>query len=166
MSRAAVQRQQNTKIRLAVGFGALGALILGALIWMPWQTFPDLRLWIPFAAVFVYFEWHSVEVNDRLFASPSIMVLLTAAVIFGPQGAVIGGAAMAAFAVITPMDIRERRWFQPIVNFGQLVASATAATTVLTLFLSIGTPAGDTVLDAGLWRIAVGRLRWPMSLVR
>lgn len=156
MSRAAVQRQQMKKIRLAISFGALGSLVLAALVWMPWQTFPDLRLWIPFAAVFVYFEWHSVEVNDRLFASPSIMVLLTAAVIFGPQGAIIGGAAMAALAVVTPMDIRDRRWFQPVVNFGQLVASAAAATTVLTLFLAVGASAGDSVLDAGLWRIAIG----------
>ena len=59
MSRAAVQRQQTTKIRLAVGFGALGSAILAILVWMPWQTFPDLRLWIPFAAAFVYFEWHN-----------------------------------------------------------------------------------------------------------
>ena len=150
MSRAAVQRQHRMKIELAVGFGALGVATVAALIWMPWQTFPDIRLWIPFAAVFVYFEWHSVEVNDRLFASPSIMVLLTAAVIFGPQGAVIGGATMAAFAVVTPADIREHRWFQPIVNFGQLVASATAATAILSLFLSVGAPAGASVLDVGL----------------
>ena len=156
MSRAAVQRQDTTKVRLAVGFGVLGAAILAFLIWMPWQTFPDLRLWIPFAVAFVYFEWHSVEVNDRLFASPSIMVLLTAAVIFGPRGAIIGGAAMVAFAVVTPMDIRERRWFQPIVNFGQLIASAAAATAVLALFLSIGAPDSASVIDVGLWRIAVG----------
>ena len=90
MSRAVAQRQLKTKTRLAAGFGALGFVILLALVMMPWQTFPDLRLWIPFALAFVYFEWNSVEVNDRLFASPSIMVLLTAAVIFGPESAVIG----------------------------------------------------------------------------
>ncbi len=156
MSRAVVQRQNRTKIRLAAGFGALGSVILAALIWMPWQTFPDLRVWIPFAAAFVYFEWHSVEVNDRLFASPSIMVLLTAAVTFGPESAVLGGTAMAALAVATPTDIRELRWFQPIANFGQLVVSAAAATTVLTLFVSIGIPIGESALDAGLWRIALG----------
>ena len=155
MSRAAVQRQDRVKIRLAVGFGALGAVILAVVVWIPWQTFPNPLLWAPFAAAFVYFEWHSVEVNDRLFASPSVMVLLTAAVVFGPTSAVVGGATMAALAVVTPMDVRERRWFQPIVNFGQLVASATAATTVFSLFVSIGTTPGASVLDAGLWRIAV-----------
>ncbi|MEA3509828.1 MAG: HD domain-containing protein [Actinomycetota bacterium] len=156
MSRAVVQRQHRTKIELAVGFGALGAAILAALIWMPWQVFPDLRIWVPFAAAFVYFEWHTVEVNDRMFASPSIMVLLTAAVIYGPESAVIGTAAMAALGPLAPADIRERRWFQPSVNFGQLILSATAATSVLALFLSVGAPAGASILDAGLWRIAVG----------
>ncbi len=156
MSRAAVQRQHRTKIQLAVGFGALGAAILAALIWMPWQTFPDLRLWIPFAIAFVYFEWHTVEVNDRLFASPSIMVLLTAAVIFGPESAVIGTATMAALGPLAPADVRERRWFQPIANFGQLVTSAAAATTVLALFVSVGVSGGESALDAGLWRIALG----------
>jgi len=156
MSRAAVQRQHRTKIHLAVGFGALGAAILGVLVWMPWQTFPDLRLWIPFATAFVYFEWHTVEVNDRLFASPSVMVLLTAAVIFGPESAVIGAAAMAAVGLIAPADISERRWFQPIVNFGQQVASATAATAVLSLFMSVGGLTGWPIVDAELLMIAIG----------
>ena len=156
MSRAVVQRQHRTKIELAVGFGALGIAILAALLWMPWQTFPDLRLWVPFAAAFVYFEWHTVEVNDRMFASPSIMVLLTAAVIYGPESAVIGTAAMAALGPLAPADIRERRWFQPAVNFGQLILSATAATGILALFLSVGTSSGASILGGGLWRIAVG----------
>jgi hypothetical protein len=141
---------------VAAGYGALGVLILALLVGTPWQTFPDPLLWAAFAAAFVYFEWRSVEVNDRLFASPSIMVLLTAAVIFGPESAVLGAAAMAALAVATADDIRERRWFQPVANFGQLVASAAAATTVLSLFLSIGVPSGTSAIDAGLWRIAVG----------
>jgi hypothetical protein len=156
MSRAAAQRQRKAKVQLAVGYGALGVAILALLVWTPWQSFPDPLLWAAFSAAFVYFEWHTVEVNDRLFASPSIMVLLTAAVIFGPGSAVIGAAAMAALGPIAPADIRERRWFQPIANFGQLVASAAAATAVLSLFLSIGTPSGASALDAGLWRIAIG----------
>jgi hypothetical protein len=141
---------------VAAGYGVLGVLILALLVGTPWQTFPDPLLWAAFAVAFVYFEWRSVEVNDRLFASPSIMVLLTAAVIFGPESAVLGAAAMAALAVVTADDIRERRWFQPVANFGQLVASAAAATTVLSLFLSIGVSSGTSALDAGLWRIAVG----------
>ena len=53
MSRAVAQRQHKTKIRLAVGFGALGAAILAVLVWMPWQTVPDPVLWAAFAAAFV-----------------------------------------------------------------------------------------------------------------
>ncbi|MEA2022765.1 MAG: HD-GYP domain-containing protein [Actinomycetota bacterium] len=156
MSRAAVQRQHRTKVRMAAGFGALGSVILAAVVWMPWQTFPNPLLWASFAVAFVYFEWHSVEVNDRLYASPSIMILLAAAVIFGPASAIVGGTTMAALAVVTPIDIRRHHWFQPIVNFGQLVASAAAATTVLSLVLSIGVAPGTPVLDTGLLRIALG----------
>ena len=156
MATGAARRQQRAKMEIAVGYGAVGVLVLAALILLPWQTFPDPRLWIPFAAAYVYFEWHTVEVNDRLFASPSIMVLLTAAVIFGPESAVLGTAAMAALGPLAPPDIRERRWFQPVANFGQLVAAAAAATAVLSLFLSMGVPPGGEALDGGLWRIAVG----------
>ncbi len=154
MSRAAVQRQQRAMIQLAAGYGALGVVILALLFWLPWQTFPDLRLWIPFAAAFVYFEWQTVEVNDRLFASPSIMVLLTAAVVFGPESAVLGTAAIAAIGLLTPADISERQWFQPAANFGQLIASAAAATAVLALFLRVGVQ--PDVSGLVLWRIAVG----------
>lgn len=141
-------------IQLAAGYGALGVVILALLFWLPWQTFPDLRLWIPFAAAFVYFEWQTVEVNDRLFASPSIMVLLTAAVVFGPESAVLGTAAIAAIGLLTPADISERQWFQPAANFGQLIASAAAATAVLALFLRVGVQ--PDVSGLVLWRIAVG----------
>ena len=156
MSRAVAQRQYRAKVQLAVGYGLLGVVVLAFLVWTPWQTFPDPILWAAFVAAFVYFEWHTVEVNDRLFASPSIMVLLTAAVVFGPESAVVGAAAMAALGPVAPADIRERRWFQPIANFGQLVTSAAAATAVLSLFLSVGVPSSASALDAGLWRIAVG----------
>ncbi len=156
MSRAVARRQHKAMVQVAVGYGALGVAILALLVSMPWQTFPDPWLWAAFAAAFVYFEWHTVEVNDRLFASPSIMVLLTAAVIFGPGSAVVGAATMAALGPVSPADVRERRWFQPIANFGQLVASAAAATTVLSLALGVGLPAGSSSLDAGLWRIALG----------
>ena len=156
MSRAVARRQQKVMVQVAAGYGALGIAILALLVFMPWQTFPDPVLWAAFAAAFVYFEWNTVEVNDRLFASPSIMVLLTAAVIFGPGSAVIGAATMAALGPVAPADFRERRWFQPIANFGQMVTSAAAATSVLSVALSIGLPAGSSSLDAGLWRVAIG----------
>jgi len=127
-------RQQREKKRLAIGFVAVGIAIVGLLFLV--QTFPrPLWLWAAFAVAFVFFEWNAVEVNDKLFASPSIMVMMTAAVAFGPESAVLGTTTMAALAILTPQDVRERRWFQPSVNFGQLVASTATSTTLLTLLL-------------------------------
>ena len=88
-----------------------------------------------FAVAFVFFEWNAVEVNDKLFASPSIMVMMTAAVAFGPRSAVLGTTTMAALALFTTQDVKERRWFQPAVNFGQLVIYSAISTTVLSLLL-------------------------------
>jgi HD-GYP domain-containing protein (c-di-GMP phosphodiesterase class II) len=127
-------RQEREKKRLAILFATVGIVIVAVLFAV--QSFPKpLWLWAAFAAAFVFFEWNAVEVNDKLFASPSVMVMMTAAVAFGPQSAVLGTATMAALAILTPQDVRERRWFQPSVNFGQLVIYSTVSTTVLALLL-------------------------------
>jgi HD-GYP domain-containing protein (c-di-GMP phosphodiesterase class II) len=142
-------RQHKAKLRLAIAFPAIAILIIGVLAWV--QQFPmPIILWVLFAAAFVFFEWNSVEVNDRLFASPSVMVLMTAAVAFGYQSAVLGAVSMVALALLTPTDIRERRWFQPAVNFGQLVLSASAAVTVLVLVMG-----PDPVTGSNIWRVAL-----------
>jgi HD-GYP domain-containing protein (c-di-GMP phosphodiesterase class II) len=142
-------RQQKAKARLAIGFAVAGALVLGVLALV--QDFPaPFWLWALFAAAFVFFEWNTVEVNDKLFASPSVMVIMTASVAYGHHSAVLGAAAMAGLAVLTPADVRERRWFQPSVNFGQLVISASASVTVLTLVM--GT---QEVVGSNLWRVAL-----------
>lgn len=127
-------RQEREKKRLAIGFAAIGILIVVLLFSV--QSFPrPLWLWAAFAIAFVFFEWNAVEVNDKLFASPSIMVMMTAAVAFGPDSAVLGTTTMAALAILTPQDVRQRRWFQPSVNFGQLVLSSSISTTILAIFL-------------------------------
>ena len=101
-----------------------------------YQDFPEpFWLWILFGTAHIYFEWRAVEVNDRLIASPSIMVLTTAAVAYGPASAALGVAIIAALSPLTPADIRERRWFQPIANMGQLTLSATIAVLLLTVLL-------------------------------
>lgn len=142
-------RQTRAKIRLAIVFPVIGLAILGTLLVV--QDFPrPVFLWILFSTAFVFFEWHAVEVNDRLFASPSVMVLMTAAVAYGYESAILGAAGMAALALLTPADIRERRWFQPAVNFGQLVVSATAAVTVLVVVMG-----PDPVVESNVWRVAV-----------
>ena len=105
--------------------------------------------WFVFAAAAVFFEWKSVEVNDRLFASPSLMVVATAAVVFGRGSAVLGVVAMVGLSLLTPADLRERRWFQPMVNFGQLALSATLA---ISLFVLLLPPEPYDGRD--LWRLA------------
>lgn len=138
-------RQQRAKVRLAIVFAVAGAGVLGAIALF--QTFPaPFWLWALFAVSFVFFEWNTVEVNDKLFASPSIMVVMTAAVAFGTDSAVLGTCAMAAVALFTPEDIRQRRWFQPAVNFGQLILTAAISVLVLTLVLQVGSGSGETNL--------------------
>ena len=132
-------RQQRAKVRMAIGFPIVGAAVLGGLFFL--QDFPrPLWLWVLFAASFVFFEWKTVEVNDKLFASPSVMVIMTAAVVFGPESAVLGCAAMAALGLLQPKDIKERRWFQPAVNFGQLIITTAVAIGVVSLILSATDP--------------------------
>ena len=128
-------RQRKAKIRMAIAFPIVGLVILGALLFF--QEFPrPLWLWAIFTAAYVFFEWKTVEVNDKLFASPSVMVIMTAAVVFGPESAVLGCAAMAALGPFQPEDIRERRWFQPAVNFGQLIITAVVSIGMVSFILS------------------------------
>lgn len=142
-------RQQRAKLRLAIGYAAVGVLILSVLAFL--QVFPSpFWLWALFAATFVFFEWNTVEVNDKLFASPSVMVILTAAVVFGSESAILGCAAIAGLAWFTPADVRERRWFQPLANFGQLVLSATISVTLMVVVMG-----GQEFDQAPVWRIAL-----------
>jgi HD-GYP domain-containing protein (c-di-GMP phosphodiesterase class II) len=132
-------RQRRAKIRMAIAFPVIGIAILAVLFWA--QEFPQpLWLWAIFAATFVFFEWKAVEVNDKLFASPSVMVIMTAGVVFGPETAVLGCAAMAALGPFQPKDISERRWFQPAVNFGQLIITTSVSIGVLSVILSATSP--------------------------
>ena len=141
-------RQQKAKVRLAIGFTIAGIAVLVAAALL--QQFPSpFWLWALFALCFVFFEWNTVEVNDKLFASPSVMVVMTAAVAFGYESAVLGVATMAALALLTPTDIRERRWFQPAVNFGQLTITVSAAATVLIFAMG-----SEPVTSSNLWRVA------------
>jgi putative nucleotidyltransferase with HDIG domain len=100
---------------------------------------PNWAVWALFTALFVTLEFFAVEVNDRLLQSSSIMVAMTAGVIFaldGNSSATLGMALMAALGPLVPDDIRLRRWFQPLANFGQMVVSAAIAGFVLDLGLS------------------------------
>ena len=143
-------RQEREKKRLAIAFVAIGIAIVVVLFAV--QSFPrPLWLWAAFAGAFVFFEWNAVEVNDKLYASPSMMVMMTAAVAFGPESAVLGTTTMAAMAILTPVDIRERRWFQPSVNFGQLIMTTAISTSVLAYLMTrIGDVDGEWTVSTAM----------------
>ena len=124
------------KLKIAVPYSSLGLIVLVVtyLVSEP----PNWLIWLPFAALFVLLEFFAVEVNDRLFQSSSIMVVMTAGVIFAIQpdsDASFAMALMAGVALFTPLDFKERRWFQPMANFGQLALSGAAAGLLLDLNL-------------------------------
>ena len=124
------------KIKVAVPYFLLGAATL--VLAYRFSDLPDWSLWLPFAALFVLLEFFAVEVNDRLFQSSSIMVVMTAGVIFALEpgsDALFAMALMAAVGPFVPADFKERRLFQPAANFGQLAMSAAAAGLLLDLNL-------------------------------
>ncbi len=125
---------RKRKAMFAVAYAAMGvaALSLAALF----QTFPALPVWAAFAVVAVLIEFHSVEVNDHLFATPTVMLFLAAAVAFGPGSAALGIAAIAAIAPLQRQDFREKRILVPLMNFGQMVLAATIGGFVLEIFLA------------------------------
>ena len=144
----AVQR----RLKIAVPYFLLG--VSAVVVASVFGDFPSWPEWLLFTALFVLLEWFSVEVNDRLFQSSSIMVVMTAGVIFALEqnsSAFLGMALMTAAGALVPADFREKRWFQPMANFGQLALSGAAAGLVLDLALtSVATPAStDLFVIAG-----------------
>jgi HD-GYP domain-containing protein (c-di-GMP phosphodiesterase class II) len=114
-------------------------------------TFPLRWEWLFFGVAFGVFQSLAVEVNDRLRASPTVMIVMTAAVIFGRESAAIGVATIVLFGAVTPLDIRERRWFQPISNAGQFVLSAAVAGAVI----AVAIPDRE-LLTSDIGRVALG----------
>ena len=162
------RRQLKLRIIFASVLAVLGAICLAVLITN--QRFPEpFSLWIAFGFAHIYFEWRAVEVNDRLIASPSIMVLTTAAVAYGPESAALGVAIVAALSPLTPADVRDRRWFQPIANMGQLTISATIAVLLLTVLLPDQPfDRGDLLgiaVASGIAAVAYGGVNYSIVLV-
>jgi len=126
--RPTVQR----RLKIAVPYALLGLASLLASYYLSGP--PNWLVWFPFAVLFVLLEAFAVEVNDRMLQSSSVMVMLTAGVIFALQpgsDAMFGMALMGAVALFTPLDFKERRWFQPMANFGQIVTAAAASGFIL-----------------------------------
>jgi len=135
-----IRNERRAKIVIATLYALSG---LGVVAWLVTQeSFPPIGLWLAFAAAFAFFDWRSVEVNERLLLSPTVMVALTAAVAFGPGYAALGVASMAALGAVSARDVKERRLFQPVANFGQLVVTSAAMGLVLEFFLKQAEAAG------------------------
>src|SRR5690606_24498085 len=123
--------------RIAAVYAVVALVCLGILI-VRAGSFPFFT-WLLFTVVFVALEFNAVEVNDRMLQSSGLMVLLTAGSVFAisyETSAALGMASMAALGPLVPADIRERRWFQPVANFGQMVVSATVAGLLLDWWLA------------------------------
>jgi len=140
-----------------VPYFALGIAALIVAFWVGEP--PDWIVWVLFTALFVLLESFAVEVNDRLFQSASIMVVMTAGVIFAIEpnsSAFLGMSVMTAAGAIVPDDFRQRRWFQPMANFGQLTLSGAFAGLVLDMTLGrVGEPMpGDLLIVAAASAVA------------
>lgn len=125
------------QLRIATAYAGVGSVLLVGAFFI--GNFPPLTTWLFFLGAFVALEYRAVEVNDRMMLTPGLMVLFTAATVFAlnpDSSAVLGMTTMAAIGAVLPSDVRARRWFQPLANFGQLVAAAFAAGLILDLMLA------------------------------
>lgn len=148
MQREKRRRQVLGLISAVAGFGLIG------LSWPPDPGF-DWRLWSVFAAAYVVLGLTSVEVNERQLASSSSMVILTAGVYFATlegSSPMLALALLGGVGLLGPGDISGRRVFLPLVNFGQQVVSAVAATAVLMLLID-AVPRGSSLVDGLLIRM-------------
>jgi HD-GYP domain-containing protein (c-di-GMP phosphodiesterase class II) len=130
--RPTVQR----RLKIAVPYSLMGliALIGSFLI----SDMPNWAYWAPFAFLFVLLEFFAVEVNDRMFQSASVMVAMTAGVILAMEpgsDAMFGLALMGALGMFTPLDLKEKRWFQPLANFGQMATAGAIAGLIFDTYL-------------------------------
>jgi HD-GYP domain-containing protein (c-di-GMP phosphodiesterase class II) len=124
------------RLKIAVPYFALGLLVL--ILAIIFFDSPNWTVWALFTGLYVLLEMFAVEVNDRLFQSSSIMVAMTAGVIFAldtNSSASLGMALMAALGPFVVDDFKQRRWFQPMANFGQQVVALAVAGLILDLGL-------------------------------
>jgi len=125
------------QLRIALIYASLGlALVVTAI---GWGDPPVWEIWVPFAVTFVALEFSAVEVNDRLFQSSGVIVATTAGTYFALHPDASAFTAMVLMAALGPFvieDFRQRRWFQPTANFGQMVITAGISGLILDALLS------------------------------
>ncbi|MGH8942726.1 MAG: hypothetical protein ACRDWF_07930, partial [Acidimicrobiia bacterium] len=150
--------QRRLKIAVPYSLAGLAALV-GSFFY---SEMPDWAHWAPFAVLFVLLEFFAVEVNDRMLQSASVMVAMSAGVILAMRpdsDAMFGLALMGALALFTPLDFKEKRWFQPLANFGQIVTAGAVAGLILDSYLD-GVPDDADSLIRVLFVSAVAALAY------
>ena len=77
------------------------------------------------------------------------MVAMTAGVILAvlpDSDAMFGVALMAALGPFRPRDFKEKRWFQPLANFGQMVTAGAVAGLIFDTYLDgVAVEAGSLI---------------------
>ncbi len=141
--------QRKLKIRYATLFGVLGVAIVAAAVFFQSRP-PDLPVWATLAVVFIYLEFRAVPINDRLTVTSSAAVAIAVAIAVGREHAVVAVVMMVALSPLQISDFQDRRWFQPIANFGVIAISMALSALVLTLFLPHdGEPGNVGLIMAG-----------------
>jgi len=128
-----------------IGVGA----ILAAWLIRPFNT-DALATWALFAVAYAVLSLRSVEVNDRMMASSSVMAIATAGIYFALRGdgAATAVVLIAAFGPFDTVDFKKRQVLQPAFNFGLLTVSALASGMVVDFLLLDDPSAGrSAVLD-------------------
>ncbi len=181
---------QQRRGQLLIGsiYFTLGVGVVGLVLWRKpilAQGF-DWTSCIFFAIAFAVLELWAVEVNDRWNMSSGVMPLFTGGVVLALQSgnAMLGMVIIGAAGLIGPDDIKKRRVFQPVSNFGQITLSAALAGLVLDSMLEglnrsqfqnsqmlqiaiAGSVSAFvyTVFNVGLVRIAVGTVYGTRNLL-
>lgn len=119
------------------------AAIVGAWLFRPFDT-DALATWVLFALAYAVLSLRSVEVNDRMLASSSVMAIATAATFFALRGdgAATAVVLIAAFGPFDTVDFKRRQVLQPAFNFGLLTVSALASGLVVDWLLLADPAAG------------------------
>jgi hypothetical protein len=125
-------QQRRRRLLTGAGFFLAGLLTLASALLVDDRTLDVNWAWFAlFALAYVLLSYGSVEVNDRLIASSSVMPLLTAGVAFALDetraGVVLPLALIGALGPFDRGAIRGRQVFRLASNFGLLVVSAAAA---------------------------------------
>jgi hypothetical protein len=146
---------RRTRTTLGLLSFCLGlAAIVGSWIVQPFQT-DDLATWALFAAAYAVLSLRSVEVNDRMLASSSVMAIATAATYFALRGdgATTAVVLIAAFGPFDSSDFKKKHVLQPAFNFGLLTISALASGIVVDYLLlndpETGRTAALTIAESG-----------------